>query len=205
MISSASSVRLPLVFVSRLRVFHSGAAGLPMPNAGRRRPSDSRSMVAHCLASRTGSRSASDTTFMPNLILRVRPASAAITLKLSRIGSLETSRSVCHSESTPPPSQASTQRQQPRAPSNGNSIKPNPTATVTSGLRERRELVELAQDLVARQVRHVEQHAVDPGGPILGELGLVGRRAEHRARQALHVALAGVGRLAPALERTPGP
>src|SRR5262249_11393310 len=155
----------------------------------------------HCLASSTGSRSASDTTFMPNLSLRVRPASAAITLSASRIGSLETSRSVCHSESTPPVSQASTQRQKPAAPSNGNSISPRPTATVPTAtvmalcLHERRELVELAQDLVARQVRHVEQHAVDPGGAVLGQLGLVGRRTEHRDLQGLHVALAGVGGL----------
>ena len=68
-------------------------------------------MVAHCLASSTGSRSASDTTFMPKRRRRVRPASAAITAMHSRIGWRLTSRSVCHSESTPPASQRSTQRQ----------------------------------------------------------------------------------------------
>ena len=82
-----------------------------MPKAGSSRPSDSTSMVAHCLANSTGSRSASDTTFMPKRSRRVRPASAAITAMHSRIGWRLTSRSVCHSESTPPASQRSTQRQ----------------------------------------------------------------------------------------------
>jgi hypothetical protein len=65
---------------------HSGASGLPMPKAGSRRPSDSMSMVAHCLASSTGSRNASDTTFMPNRMRRVRPAKAAIVVIASRNG-----------------------------------------------------------------------------------------------------------------------
>ena len=82
-----------------------------MPKAGSRRPSDSTSMVAHCLATSTGSRMASDTTFMPNLSRRVRPASAAIAVMHSSIGSRLSSRSVCHSESTPPASHRSTQRQ----------------------------------------------------------------------------------------------
>ena len=73
-----------------------------MPKAGSSRPSDSTSMVAHCLASSTGSRIASDTTFMPKLIRRVRPASAAIVVMHSRIGVRLTSRSVCQIESTPP-------------------------------------------------------------------------------------------------------
>ena len=68
-------------------------------------------MVAHCLASSTGSRSASDTTFMPKRRRRVRPASAAMTAMHSRIGWRLTSRSVCHTESMPPDSQRSTQRQ----------------------------------------------------------------------------------------------
>ena len=57
---------------------------------------------------------------MPNLMRSVRPASAAITLITSRKGSSETRRSVCQSESTPPSSQRSTQRQKARAPENGN-------------------------------------------------------------------------------------
>ena len=73
MISSLSSVRRPRVLVSMSSAFHSGPSGLPMPKAGSRRPSDSTSMVAHCLASSTGSRSASDTTFMPKRMRRVRP------------------------------------------------------------------------------------------------------------------------------------
>jgi hypothetical protein len=82
-----------------------------MPNAGSSRPSDSTSMVAHCLASRTGSRNASDTTFMPKRRRRVRPARAAITAMHSRIGVRLTRRSVCQIESTPPCSHMSTQRQ----------------------------------------------------------------------------------------------
>ena len=76
----------PRVFVSMPSACHSGASGLPMPKAGSRRPSDSMSMVAHCLASSTGSRNASDTTFMPNRMRRVRPAKAAIVVIDSRNG-----------------------------------------------------------------------------------------------------------------------
>jgi hypothetical protein len=47
----------------------------------------------------------------------------------SRIGSRLTMRSVCHTESTPPASHRSTQRQKPATLSNGNSISPSPTAT----------------------------------------------------------------------------
>ena len=54
---------------------------------------------------------ASDTTFMPNLRRRVRPASAAIAVMHSSIGSRLSSRSVCQIESTPPASHRSTQRQ----------------------------------------------------------------------------------------------
>src|SRR6266404_376733 len=129
MISSPSSVLRPRVLVSRLSVRHSGASGLPMPKAGNRRPSDSTSIVAHCLASNTVSRNASDSTLTPNLSRRVRPASAAIALMHSRIGSRLTMRSVCHSESMPPASHRSTQRQNPATPANGNSIKPSPIAT----------------------------------------------------------------------------
>ena len=107
---------------------HSGASGLPMPKAGSSRPSDKTSIVAHCLATSTGSRNASDSTLTPNLSRRVRPANAAITLMHSRIGSRLTMRSVCHSESTPPDSHKSTQRQNPAIPENGNSIRPSPMA-----------------------------------------------------------------------------
>jgi hypothetical protein len=48
---------------------------------------------------------------MPKRRRRVRPASAAIAAMHSRIGWRLTKRSVCHSESTPPASQRSTQRQ----------------------------------------------------------------------------------------------
>ena len=64
---------------------------------------------------------------MPNLIRRVRPAMAAMALMHSRIGWRETSRSVCQSESTPPSSQRSTQRQKARASENGKSASPSPT------------------------------------------------------------------------------
>ena len=43
-------------------------------------------MVAHCFATSTGSRNASERTFMPNFIRRVRPAIAAIAVIDSRMG-----------------------------------------------------------------------------------------------------------------------
>ena len=86
MISSASSVLRPRVAVSMCSVCHSGPCGLPMPNPGSSLPCDSTSIVAHCFASSTGSRNASDTTFTPNLIRRVRPAIAASAVMHSRIG-----------------------------------------------------------------------------------------------------------------------
>ena len=82
-----------------------------MPKAGSSRPSDRKSIVAHCRATSTASRIASDNTLTPNLMRRVRPASAAITLMHSRNGVGLTSRSVCQIESTPPASHRSTQRQ----------------------------------------------------------------------------------------------
>src|SRR6516225_7424346 len=100
-----------------------------MPKAGSRRPSDRTSMVAHCLASSTGSRNASDTTFMPNFMRRVRPAKAAIVVIDSRNGWRLTIRSVCQIESTPPASHMSIQRQYAAAPENGNSAQPNPIPT----------------------------------------------------------------------------
>src|ERR1700722_1825792 len=54
MISRHSSVLRPRVLVSTPSASHSGASGLPMPKAGSRRPSESTSIVAHCLASNTG-------------------------------------------------------------------------------------------------------------------------------------------------------
>src|SRR6185312_4003434 len=129
MISRHSSVLRPRVLVSTSSACHSGASGLPMPKAGSRRPSDSMSMVAHCLASSTGSRNVSETTFMPNRMRRVRPAKAAIVVIDSRKGWRPTIRSVCQIESTPPASHMSIQRQYAAAPENGNSAQPNPIAT----------------------------------------------------------------------------
>src|SRR3984893_13688504 len=126
MISRHSSVLRPRVLVSMPSACHSGASGLPMPKAGSRRPSDSTSMVAHCLASSTGSRNASDTTFIPNRMRRVRPAKAAIVVIDSRNGWRLTIRSVCQIESTPPASHMSIQRQYAAAPENGNSAQPSP-------------------------------------------------------------------------------
>ena len=82
-----------------------------MPKAGNSRPFDRKSIVAHCRATSTASRIASDSTLTPNLIRLVRPASAAIALMHSRNGCGLTSRSVCQIESTPPASHRSTQRQ----------------------------------------------------------------------------------------------
>ena len=130
MISSPSSVRVPRPLVSRPVDFQSGERMLPMPNAGSSRPLLSTSMVAHCLASSSGSRMPTDATFMPNLSRLVAPAIAAIALMHSRIGSLETSRSVCQSESTPPVSHISTQRQNPSAPANGKLASPIPMPMV---------------------------------------------------------------------------
>ena len=65
--------------VSRPVASQSGARLLPMPNIGNRRPSLRTSMVAHCLASSSGSRRPSVATFMPNLMRWVAPASAAMT------------------------------------------------------------------------------------------------------------------------------
>ena len=76
-------------------------------------------MVAHCFASSSGSRSGSTTTFMPNFSRSVPPASAAISASGSSAGCGETRRSLCHSESMPPPSHSSTQRQKARGPENG--------------------------------------------------------------------------------------
>src|SRR5665213_1150270 len=84
---------------------------LPAFGIGSSRPSERKSMVAHCRATSTASRIASDSTLTPNFKRRVRPASAAITLMHSRNGVGLTRRSVCHSESTPPASSMSTQRQ----------------------------------------------------------------------------------------------
>ena len=113
MISSASSVLRPRVVVSMCIAVHSAPRGLPMPNPGSSRPPDSTSIVAHCFASSTGSRSATDTTLTPNLIRRVRPAIAASAVMHSRIGVRLTIRSVCQIESSPPCSHRSTQRQNP--------------------------------------------------------------------------------------------
>src|ERR1700751_5411330 len=129
MISRHSSGLRPRVVVSARSACHSGPTGLPTPKAGSRRPSDSTSMVAHCLASSTGSRNASDTTFIPNFMRRVRPAKAAIVVMDSRNGWRLTIRSVCQIESAPPASHMSIQRQYAAAPENGNSAQPSPIPT----------------------------------------------------------------------------
>mgnify|MGYP003440070115 CR=1 FL=1 len=49
-----------------------------------------------------------------------------------------------------------------------------------SSLRERRNLVEHAQDFVAIQVRHLEQHALDSGIAIRRERRWICRRIEYR-------------------------
>ncbi len=99
-----------------------------MPKPGSSRPFESTSIVAHCLASSTGSRIATETTLTPNLIRRVRPAIAASAVMLSRNGWRLTRRSVCQMESMPPCSHRSTQRQNPSTVWNGNSMMPTPTA-----------------------------------------------------------------------------
>src|SRR6202022_3539526 len=63
----------------------------------------------------------------------------------SRIGSRLTIRSVCHSESMPPASHRSTQRQNPATPANGNSINPTPIATFLGILPSSLALASLAQ------------------------------------------------------------
>jgi hypothetical protein len=89
-------------------------------------------MVAHCLASSSGSRRPTEATFMPNFSRQVAPASAAITLMHSSMGSRDTRVSVCQRESMPPSSHICTQRQKPLAPSNGEVARPVPTATPMS-------------------------------------------------------------------------
>ena len=130
MMSSASSTIRPRPSVGRPVAFQSGPRVLPIPNAGRRRPSLRKSMVAHCLARRSGSRSPTDATFIPNLMRRVAPASIAIALMHSRMGRRDTIRSVCQRESTPPSSQRSTHRRKAAPEENGSSMRPRPTPIV---------------------------------------------------------------------------
>ena len=102
-----------------------------MPNAGNSLPSESTSIVAHCLAVSTGSRSPRLATFMPNLMRRVPPARAAMTLMHSSPPSAPMMRSDCQIESTPPASHRSTQRQKPRASSKLKLPMPTPALMVT--------------------------------------------------------------------------
>ena len=67
---------------------------------------------------------------MPNLMRRVAPARAAITLMHSRLPSREMSRSDCQMESMPPCSQTSTHFQKPRASSKLKLAMPIPALTV---------------------------------------------------------------------------
>src|SRR5262245_11729265 len=190
MISRHSSVLRPRVFVSTPRASHSGPSGLPMPKAGSRRPSDNTSMVAHCLASSTGSRNASDTTFMPNFMRRVRPAKAAIVVIDSRNGWRLTIRSVCQIESTPPASHMSIQRQYAVAPENGNSAQPNPIPTPMRrppalgrcGFDARRHVAHEAFEAAVHLLRtHARRHR--PGDEI-GDAVFA-----HKGRQLLHAML----------------
>jgi hypothetical protein len=66
---------------------------------------------------------------MPNLSRRVRPAIAASAVRLSRAGSVLTSRSLCQIESTPLVSTRSIQRQKPETVSNEKEPKPKPRDT----------------------------------------------------------------------------
>ena len=134
MTSRASSTRRPRPSVGRPVAFQSGPRVLPIPNAGSRRPSLRKSMVAHCLARRSGSRSPTDATFIPNLMRRVAPASIAIALMHSRMGRRDTIRSVCHRESTPPSSHRSTHRRNAAPEENGSSMRPRPTPIVIANL-----------------------------------------------------------------------
>src|SRR5208282_2202181 len=82
-----------------------------------------------------------------------------------------------------------------------------PTAILiadTSSLRERCLLVKQAQGLVAVQVWHLKQRAVDASLAIGRECGLVGRRVEHRDRQSPGIASGREGSLAQAGDRTLG-
>ena len=123
-------MRLPRPLVSRPVAIKSLDKALPTPNAGRRRPPDSTSMVAHALAVSTGSRSPMLATFMPNLSFLLPPANAAITLITSRLGAFSIMRSLCQIESMPPLSQRFTQFQKPLPSSNVKFAIPIPAPTV---------------------------------------------------------------------------
>ncbi len=125
----ASSAILPDPFDDRPVAPQSGAAAEPTPKAGSNRPSERKSIVAHCFAISRGSRRPREATFMPNFIRRVRPARAAIALIHSKCGIGETRRSVCQRLSTPPTSAKSTHSQYAFAEENGKSAKPKPTLT----------------------------------------------------------------------------
>src|SRR5262249_7307871 len=68
-----------------------------------------------------------------------------------------------------------------------------------SSLEERRGLVELGQDLVAAAVGYLDEHAIDTGLAVGGELGRVGRRREYRDRQGFGIAVGCGGCLPQAL------
>ena len=116
--------------MGRLVARNSGATAPPTPNAGSMRPPLRKSIVAHSLASTSGSRNGTTTTFMPNLSRSVAPASAAIVVIDSRKGCAPIRRSVCQIESTSPASHCSTQRQKPRGFSKGKFAIPRPMRTL---------------------------------------------------------------------------
>src|SRR5579884_1704333 len=67
--------------------------------------------------------------------------------------------------------------------------------------RERRVIVEEAQDVVPAHVGHLQQRLVDAGLAIFGEHPPVGGRAKHRDLEAPRVASGGRGELVQALDR----
>src|SRR6185437_16452337 len=69
------------------------------------------------------------------------------------------------------------------------------------GLRERRDLVEILQDVVAAVVIDRQQRAVDAGLGIVGQRLGLGRRAEHGDRERLGIAALLLRRLVQALDR----
>src|SRR5262249_42305039 len=181
MISRASSARRPLPAYGRLVAFHSGAIAGPTPKAGSSRPPLRKSIVAHSLASTSGSRKLTTVTFMPNFSRSVAPARAAITLIGSSCGTADTRRSVCHRESRSLASQRSTKRQTGSAPANGSwaSRRPMRTFTVSPAgtTRRRRALAAIAAVVEQRQ-----QPARRLGGRDLRRhhLGLqLGKQAAH--------------------------
>ena len=126
MISSISSTCLPRPCGLRPVADHSGIATEPTPKAGISRPSDKKSIVAHCFARISGSRKGKTTTFIPNCNRSVAPASTAISANGSRFIASDTSRSLVHIESTSPASHNSTHLKKSALVSKGKPAIPSP-------------------------------------------------------------------------------